>query len=196
LAALKALIPIAKRLSANIGRSTLRPNQRQWFTQIRKELVMLKLVPMLDGDFAKYESETLTEYASNLLKADGGSPETALARATEAFLKVLPKGQDTPNQHFFTLLETELSARVGWLWLAEVTSERGRGAYIYNIIVWPEYRGRGHGTRALHAAEEWASELGLQHIDLHVFGHNTGAQRIYQREGYRATRIYMTKSLS
>jgi ribosomal protein S18 acetylase RimI-like enzyme len=157
---------------------------------------MLKFVPMLDGDFAKYESETVTDYASDLLRAEGGTSDRALTRATEAFLKALPDGQKTPNQHFFSLVETDVSEPVGWIWLAEVTTERGRGAYIYNLIVWPEYRGRGYGTHALQAAEEWASKLGLQHLDLHVFGHNTGAQRLYHREGYEATRVYMTKSLS
>jgi GNAT superfamily N-acetyltransferase len=157
---------------------------------------MLKLVPMSESDFTEYQSETLTDYAANLLKADGGSPDTALSRATQVFLKVLPEGRHTPNQHFFKLLEPEVAAPLGWLWLGEVTSERGRGAYIYNIVVWPEYRNQGFGTRALQAVEGWASELGIQHIELHVFGHNTGAHRLYKREGYRATRIYMTKVLS
>lgn len=151
---------------------------------------------MSESDFIEYQSETLADYASNLVKADGGSLVTAKARATQAFLKVLPEGQRTPNQYFFTLLEPKISTPVGWLWLAEVTTERGRGAYIYNVIVWPEHRGQGYGTRALQAAEEWASESGLQHISLQVFGHNTSAQRLYKREGYQATRIYMTKSLT
>lgn len=157
---------------------------------------MLKLEPMSESDFIKYQSETLADYASNLVKADGGSLITAKARATQAFLKILPEGQRTPKQYFFTLLEPKVSTPVGSLWLAEVTTERGRGAYIYNIIIWPELRGQGYGTRALQAAEEWASELGLQHISLQVFGPNTSAQRLYKREGYEPTRIYMTKSLT
>ncbi|MGA7815892.1 GNAT family N-acetyltransferase [Caballeronia sp.] len=157
---------------------------------------MLKLVPMSESEFAEYESETRTHYASDVLKADGGSPDTAVARATQAFLKLLPEGQDTPDHHFFTLLTSEMSAAVGWLWLREETSERGRGAFVYDLLVLPQYRDQGYGRCALQAAEAWASELAMQYIDLHVFGHNTGAQRLYAKAGYQATHISMTKALS
>jgi ribosomal protein S18 acetylase RimI-like enzyme len=88
-----------------------------------------------------------------------------------------------------------VSAAVGWLWLGEAPSEHKRSAFIYDILVRPEYRGQGHGTRVLQAVEAWANTLGMQHIDLHVFGHNTGAQRLYNRAGYRATNIRMRRTL-
>jgi GNAT superfamily N-acetyltransferase len=157
---------------------------------------MLKLVPMSESEFAEYESETLTNYASDLLKADGGSPDTAMARATQAFLKILPEGRNTPNHHFFILLESDVSTAVGWLWLGEATSERGRGAFIYDLLVRPKHRGQGYGTNALQAVESWASELGMKHIDLHVFGHNSDARRLYKRTGYQPTHIHMTKPIS
>jgi len=88
-----------------------------------------------------------------------------------------------------------VSAAVGWLWLGEAPSEHKRSAFIYDILVRPEYRGQGHGTRVLQAVEAWANTLGMQHIDLHVFGHNTGAQRLYNRAGYRVTNIRMRRTL-
>jgi GNAT superfamily N-acetyltransferase len=132
---------------------------------------MLQLVPMLKSDFEAFKSKVLYEFASDLLKADGGSLDAALARATKIFDKVLPDDQHTPNQFFFTLNETDLSASVGSLWLAKMTSERGTGAYIYSIFVSPEHRGQGFGTRTLQAAEEWATKMGIQHIDLNVLDH-------------------------
>ena len=156
---------------------------------------MLKLVPMSKSEFAEYKSVALSNYASDLQRADRCNPDTAAARANEAFDKILSEGQDTPNQHFFTLFESDVSATVGWLWLSEAISEHRRSAFIYDILVRPEYRGQGHGTRALQATEAWASALGMQHIDLHVFGHNTGAQRLYDRAGYRATNIRMRRLL-
>jgi ribosomal protein S18 acetylase RimI-like enzyme len=161
-----------------------------------KTPAMMQLLPMLESDFEAFKSKVLYDYAADLLKADGGSLDEALARATQIFAKVLPDGQHTPNQYFFTLDETELPVSVGWLWLAKVTSERGNGAYIYSIFVWPQYRGQGFGTCALQAAEEWATKLGIQHIDLNVFGHNVSAQRLYKKMGYEATRISMTRVLS
>lgn len=157
---------------------------------------MLQLVPMMESDFEAFKSRALYDYASDLLEADGGSLDAALARATQIFDKVLPAGQHTPNQYFFTLDKTGLPASVGWLWLAKVRSQRGYGAYIYSIFVWPEHRGQGFGTRALQAAEEWATKSGIQHIDLNVFGHNVSAQRLYKKMGYETTRISMTRVLS
>lgn len=151
---------------------------------------------MSKSEFAEYESVALSNYASDLLTADHRNPETAAARANEAFRKILSEGQDTPNHHFFILFDSDVSAAVGWLWLGDVISEHGRSAFIYDILVRPEYRGQGHGTRALQAAEAWASTLGMQHIDLHVFGHNAGAQRLYNRAGYRATNIRMRRALT
>jgi ribosomal protein S18 acetylase RimI-like enzyme len=160
-----------------------------------EEPAMLKLVPMSESEFASYEIESVTGYASNLQKAEGGSVDASLTRATQIFQKTVPDGLNTPDHYFFTLLESEGEVPVGHLWLAATASEHGPGAYIYDIGVLPQYRDRGYGTRALQAAERWASELGIEHIDLHVFGHNAGARRLYEREGYEATRIYMTKVL-
>ena len=152
-------------------------------------------MPMSESDFELFRSKALHDYALDLSKVDGGTFDAAITRATQIFSDVLPDGQRTPGQFFFTLNEMETSGSVGWLWLANTISKRGNRAYIYSIFVWPEYRGLGFGTRALQAAEEWAISLGIQHIDLNVFGHNVDAQRLYKKLGYEAARISMTKVL-
>lgn len=157
---------------------------------------MLKLMPTSKSDFEPFRSKALHDYAPDLFKVDDGTFDAALTRATQIFSNVLPDGQRTANQFFFTMNGEETCASVGWLWLANTTSERENRTYIYSIFVWPEYRGLGFGTRALQATEEWAISLGIQHIDLNVFWHNVDAQRLYKKLGYEAARISMTKVLT
>ena len=56
--------------------------------------------------------------------------------------------------------------------------------YICGMAVFPEYRGRGIGTRLLMLAEKRACEHGLQKLSLIVFEQNEGAKRLYERSGY------------
>ena len=56
--------------------------------------------------------------------------------------------------------------------------------YIAALSVWPEFRGRGTGTRLLDAARERARHLGLRELSLLCFAGNTGARRLYDRAGF------------
>ena len=50
----------------------------------------------------------------------------------------------------------------------------------------PTWRGRGYGTEAGRAVVEWAfDEVGLHRIGLDVFSFNPGAQRSYEKIGFR-----------
>ena len=51
-------------------------------------------------------------------------------------------------------------------------------------------RGAGRGRPAE------ARRLNVRSIGLHVFGHNTGARKLYQRLGYRETSVVMRKDLT
>ncbi len=59
--------------------------------------------------------------------------------------------------------------------------------YISGIAVYPEFRGRGIGTRFLEAAEEKARGLGCPSLSLIVFEANEGAHRLYSRLGFVET---------
>lgn len=157
---------------------------------------LLKLMPMSVFEFAAYQSRTVSDYASAILKTDGGDRKAAEKHAGEAFLTLLPQGRDTADHHFFTLIESTLSAVVGALWLGEATTEDRRWAFIYDLFIHPAYRGQGYGAGALEATQAWAGAMGMRHIDLHVFGHNTRAQRLYQTAGYQPTHIHMRKMLT
>ena len=63
--------------------------------------------------------------------------------------------------------------------------EEDNSYYICGIALFPEFRGRGIGSRLLARAEEHAREKGFEKVSLLVFEQNEGAKRLYERIGYR-----------
>jgi ribosomal protein S18 acetylase RimI-like enzyme len=61
----------------------------------------------------------------------------------------------------------------------------GRDAFVDELFVVSEHRHRGIGTRALRFVEEQCRALGVQALHLEVERHNTAAQQLYRRMGFR-----------
>ena len=57
------------------------------------------------------------------------------------------------------------------------------------ISMWvdPVYRGRGIGAELVEAVAGWARSVGAEDLDLMVTTGNAGAQRLYERSGFRLT---------
>lgn len=57
--------------------------------------------------------------------------------------------------------------------------------YVNVLAAYPEYRGRGYGTRLLGIAERLAAAAGSSGLSIIVSDGNAGAKRLYERRGYR-----------
>lgn len=58
------------------------------------------------------------------------------------------------------------------------------------VLIAPEVRGRGLATAMLGEALSRAfGDLGLRHVELGVYSHNTSAVRLYERFGFQAERV-------
>ncbi|RUT66241.1 GNAT family N-acetyltransferase [Morganella morganii] len=60
-----------------------------------------------------------------------------------------------------------------------------RFGYIFDIVVDPVVRGQGTGKELLDAVKVWSKAQGHTHLELSVLPENTGALRLYEREGYQ-----------
>ncbi|MGY2061519.1 GNAT family N-acetyltransferase, partial [Nocardia gipuzkoensis] len=72
----------------------------------------------------------------------------------------------------------------------------GRDAYLTELYLTPEARGRGLGTAALRLAEESARRHNIRALHLMVRPENLAAVRMYTRAGYTTPpRVFMSKPL-
>ena len=65
------------------------------------------------------------------------------------------------------------------------TALGGRVAILEDMVVRPNARGRGAGSRLLHAAVEFAHMAGCRRITLLTDADNAAAQQFYGRHGFR-----------
>jgi ribosomal protein S18 acetylase RimI-like enzyme len=74
-------------------------------------------------------------------------------------------------------------------------SLRGPAAVLHDVIVGPEYRGRGVGRQLLDSAMSYLKSRNVPRVVLSTAERNESAQRLFQRLGFRRTMIEMTREL-
>ncbi|MEU7713715.1 GNAT family N-acetyltransferase [Micromonospora chalcea] len=155
----------------------------------------LSVRAMTPEEFDSWQDELTAEYAREHVTAGNWTPEEAPDRAREANAVLLPQGMATPGMLFLLGVLADGSP-VGRLWIS-LTHPRGLTgcAYLYDIEVAAEHRGRGLGRALLTAGERAAREHGAQALELNVFGANETARKLYETSGYRVITQQMRKEL-
>ena len=154
----------------------------------------MQLVPMTKSEFEAYRQRAVKNYAQEHVRAGNWHPSGALQKAENDFLKLLPDGVASENQHLFSIKDST-GVGVGMIWFGVRGEGAQRSAFIYDFMIEEQFRGRGYGEGALVASGEKAKELGSARVSLHVFGHNRAAIALYEKVGYEATDLHMTKKL-
>lgn len=70
-----------------------------------------------------------------------------------------------------------------------------RCANILDLYVSEKYRGKGYGTKLLHDAMKYLKDIGYEMVALNVLTVNTGAVKLYEREGFEKVFHTMKRSL-
>jgi len=155
---------------------------------------MTNLRPMTVSEYAAWLEESIPAYAEDKVASGQWSKETALEQSRKENDELLPQGIDTPDNHFYTIVDEQLDA-VGMLWFAVQTKFGSRIAYVFDVGISQERQRQGHALRAFTALEAEVRRLGLAGIALHVFGHNSGARALYAKLGFHPTNISLFKTL-
>lgn len=100
--------------------------------------------------------------------------ETSLWNDFKAYFKVLSFYNFLKYAVKGTLINESLTASVG-----------KNDYYLSNVAVDPKFRGQGIGTYILENAFEAAKSKGCKRVLLDVTGNNEGAQRLYERFGFK-----------
>ena len=72
---------------------------------------------------------------------------------------------------------------------------REEAGFIHDVVVAPQARTHGVGARLIEAACGWCRDRGMPRVLLWVAEQNTGAQRVFDRTGFRRTMVEMTREL-
>lgn len=156
----------------------------------------LTLRPMTSAEFDEFKSRTDLEYAAEHVAAGNWTAEEAQARAVAETESLLPQGVDTPGV-LLLMAEDEDGVAIGHVWVAlERKPGSNLGAWIYDIEIKPEHRGKGFGRALLLAAEQESARHGVHSIGLNVFGPNKVARSLYESAGYKVTTMQMHKELA
>lgn len=154
-------------------------------------MASVDLRPMTSAEYAAWMPAAIADYAAQHAAAGSRPADTSLDLARQEFAELLPEGLET-EQHHLLVAESD-GVRVGILWLRVPSA--GDAAFVFDVEVEPELRGKGHGRAIMLAAESYARDLGATALRLHVFGSNTVARSLYESLGYETTNVNMTKSL-
>jgi len=155
---------------------------------------MVRLTLLSQADYEVWIARSIEEYAQEKAHAGNWTSEEAPRRARDEFQQLLPNGLATPNTYLLSIEDEASGRKVGLLWLAIRDPRAGR-AFIFDFRIDEPYRRQGYGFGALRALDEFARELGMTEIGLHVFGHNHAARALYEKAGYEITNVNMVRKL-
>jgi GNAT superfamily N-acetyltransferase len=149
---------------------------------------------MTAAEFAALRDRLVPGYAAEKAHSGEWAEDQAEALAVKQTAELLPEGPDTPGMLLLTA-EDSSGQPIGSVWVA-LDRHRAGEAWIYDIEVNPEHRGKGLGRALLQAAEQQAARHGATWIGLNVFGGNAVARNLYESSGYQITGINMRKELT
>jgi GNAT superfamily N-acetyltransferase len=155
---------------------------------------MTVLAPMSETFFLQFFEEMAKHYADENVESGRWPPENALERSRSQISQLLPQGVGTSDNYLFEIKDDK-GQTAGYIWFAVSERQGDRSAFIYEVMVFPEFRRQGHARAAFLQLEEKVRELGLPSIGLNAFYHNHSAQALYTSLGYAPTNMTMVKQL-
>lgn len=163
-------------------------------SQARTTTIDVSLSPMVASRFQSWFDICTEEYAKDKQKTFGCTLDAARAFAKSSMSHYLSEGVDTPDHHFFEVIN-EQGAKVGSIWFAVKTDFEQRSAFLYDIQIDDQHQGKGYGRAAMQALEREVSRLGIDTIALHVFAFNERALALYRSLGFEITDYSMAKKI-
>ena len=152
------------------------------------------LTLMAPQEFRGYLDVLIRDYAKDNVDAGYWEPKDAIELSRKATESLLPQGLNTPNHYIYVVRDGD--ERVGVVWMKANIDQANKHAFIYDIAIDEERRGKGYGRKAMELVEEKVKELGLTQMALHVFAKNKVARNLYESLGYEVKSLNMIKTLT
>jgi ribosomal protein S18 acetylase RimI-like enzyme len=153
----------------------------------------LELRPLRAAEFDEWFAGWSAWYAHDLEVHGGLRSVAAREKADRDMTAAFPEGFLSPGNVVLAIEDT--GGSVGVIWFAEREERGRRHAFLNSIAIVKERRGQGLGRAAMLALEDEVRALGLDRIELNVFGGNAVARGLYGSLGYTDTFVSMGKDL-
>ena len=136
---------------------------------------------MTESQFGNYLPYVKDLFA-HLVASNGVAYDRAKTYSEKSIAAILEKGIETQGHYFFIAQKNEKT--VGHLWFEKEIDKLDRPrVFIYMVDVLREYRHNGYAMDILEFAKTWAQKNQAERLELNVFGHNKGAQKLYEKFG-------------
>jgi ribosomal protein S18 acetylase RimI-like enzyme len=149
---------------------------------------------MLPDEFVGYLEWAIDDYAEELERNGKATGEAAKVASRASFDSLLPDGLATVGHVLLVATDPDDGERVGVLWFGPSTDDPAM-AWIYDITVDEDKRGRGWGRVIMRAFEGEARARGFERAGLNVYGDNHIARRLYESLGFVETARQLHKEL-
>lgn len=156
----------------------------------------LRMTPMTAQQVAGFIIYSRQAYIDDRVTNGGEDRRDAEEVATRQMAAYFPGGEPADGHCLFTGRDATTGDHVGVLWVFERKSASGTSAFIYDVEVKKDRRGKGWGRELMNYAEQWASERGAHEIALNVFGGNSVARGLYKSLGYAESAVQMAKQIT
>lgn len=151
-------------------------------------------MPMTAQELARLLGSLEQGYAEDLVAHRGMTPEAALDRSSSQIRESLPAG--VASEGVLLRMARVGDTEVGWIWVTLPTVSAPNQAWIHNIEVHEEHRGRGYARRMIQLIEAELAQLKVPELGLNVFGTNTVAIGLYRSLGFEVTSQQMAKRIN
>lgn len=157
---------------------------------------MTILSPMRQEAYEAFFESSVSLNAQDNVASGNWPAEGAIERSRAELKAFLPQGFATPHCYLYEIKAVVDGPTIGTIWFGVIERGGTRSACVCHVEIYPEWRRQGYAFKAFQALEPIVTPLGITSIGLHVFRHNTAAQKLYAKLGYGVFGYNMVKQLS
>jgi GNAT superfamily N-acetyltransferase len=150
---------------------------------------VIALRRLREDEYEAWDAAHRAEYGRGLVEHVGMTREQAETKVERDVARVLPDGLATASTYIWAVEEEDRV--VGTVFVGV----RDGGAWLYDITIAADERGKGYGRAAMTALEDEVRALGYDTIGLNVWGGNEVARGLYRSLGWAEEAVHMRKRL-
>ncbi|MFA0630233.1 GNAT family N-acetyltransferase [Vibrio sp. 10N.222.49.A3] len=157
---------------------------------------MISIRKMTPEEFTGYREYSNEFRGGELSEAHQVTVDEGIKLANNELDDCLPFGLETRENYLLCIeaIRARKTEVVGYLWYGYKSGDTS--AFIYDIQIFPIYRGKGYGKHVFGLLEQTPTLQGVKQLELLVASDNKRAYKLYTELGFRATGINMVKQTS